>query len=146
MFQTEASLVDCALGHLANASGPFGACETAVEFGHLGGRADILAKAPDGTLLAFEAKLVKWRKALHQAYKNSSFAHCSYVLLPVERCETARAHEDEFRRRGVGLCLDCGDEMVIDIPAKPKPPIRPWLTAAATEFVVESGVSVASMV
>jgi len=81
--------------------------------------------------MTFEAKLKDWRRALHQAYRNTAFATTSYVLLPKEVAECAINFEEEFISRSVGLCYIDGQEVVIAIHAQLNEPVQPWLTVAA---------------
>ena len=48
------------------------------EFDYTRGRTDVIALNAAGQVLAFEAKLARWRDALHQAYRNlhSLFLRC----------------------------------------------------------------------
>ena len=46
----------------------------AQEFNYGNGKTDIVGISNDGDVVAFEAKLDKWKVALHQAYKYSAFA------------------------------------------------------------------------
>jgi hypothetical protein len=81
----------------------------------------------NGLLIAFEAKVERWRKALHQAYRNRCFANLSYVLLPPETARKAQRYAIEFSRRGVGLCSVDIDTIVILHDATHTEPIQPWL-------------------
>lgn len=66
--------------------------------------AQILLMTLDNEIIAFEAKLEKWREALHQAYRNSCFAHYSYIVVPEIVAEKAIQYEIEFAQRSVGVC------------------------------------------
>ena len=57
----------------------------------------------DACLVAFEAKLFDWKKALQQAYRYRYYADLAVVLLPCERGLAALAHRDVFQRLGVAL-------------------------------------------
>jgi hypothetical protein len=57
----------------------------------------------DAYLVAFEAKLFDWKKALQQAYRYRYYADLAVVLLPCERAPAALAHRDVFQRLGVAL-------------------------------------------
>ena len=109
------------------------------EFRHSSGRADIVARSSTGELIAFEAKLTKWRDALHQAYRNSSFAHYSYVVLPMKAAHTAIRNRREFEIRGVGLCAVDDGPVTIEIAARRNEPLLPWITEAAISKLVNSG-------
>jgi hypothetical protein len=89
-------------------------------------------------LIAFEAKLTDWKTALQQAYRNTCFAHCSYVVLPSPTAFTARQYIGEFQKRGVGLCYVDGHNVVVLHESPSNQPLEPWLatdaiTAAAQE-------------
>jgi hypothetical protein len=47
----------------------------ACEFDYSRGRTDVVALRDGEHVIAFEAKLKDWRTALHQAYRNTCFAH-----------------------------------------------------------------------
>ncbi len=60
------------------------------------------------TLLAVEAKLLRWRDALTQANSYRRYADESYVALPEFFAEPALAAIDQFRLAGVGLLIVSG--------------------------------------
>ena len=111
----------------------------AFEFTHSSGRSDLIAVGPDGQLFAFEAKLEKWKQAVVQAYRNVSFCHFSFVLLPPEAARRARNTPDLFHQYGVGLCMYNGYSLETLIPSHRFDPIRPWLTKQAYRATVWSG-------
>jgi hypothetical protein len=90
------------------------------------------------TLIAFEAKLKDWKCALHQAYRNTCFAHRSFVLLPRAVALTARGFLGEFERRGVGLCYIDGADLVVLHESPHTMPIEPWLASEAISHVCGS--------
>src|SRR5258706_5559089 len=128
MFKLESHLVQETAERLRQAENPFAELAIAFEFNYASGRVDIIAASPDGDLITFEAKLTRWRQALNQAYRNSAFAHFSYVLLPEMEAKKALKNIHEFERRGVGLCSFGSSSMRIEIQAIRKNPIQPWLT------------------
>jgi len=64
---------------------------------------DVKAELAMGRLLAFEAKLSDWRKALNQAYRYRYYADVSIVILPVQAARSAIENRDLFQQMGVGL-------------------------------------------
>jgi hypothetical protein len=101
------------------------------EFDYGTGRTDLVATTERGRVLAFEAKLTRWRGALRQAYRNRAFAHASYVVLPQQAAAKAVAHRDEFERYGIGLCtVEMGRTRVL-IAARDSQPLLFWLSARA---------------
>jgi len=114
---------------------PFDINRMAFEFNYLSGKTDIVGETNQGELIAFEAKLNKWRVALNQAYRNSSFANYSYVILPMLSSRKALKEEHEFVRRGVGLCSIDQSGILIEIEAPWKKPIQPWLTNSALKHI-----------
>lgn len=54
---------------------------------------------------AYEAKLLKWRQALHQAEAYRQFADESYVVLPKDFAKQALRARAEFVAAGVGLVV-----------------------------------------
>lgn len=130
MFLTEAALVDALLKGLETAR-PWGVEEIAREFFYLRGRTDVVSVISGGNVVAFEAKLEKWREALHQAYRNTCFAHWSFVLVPSQVARQAERFLAEFERRRVGLCTLAEGEIVVLYEASWAPPLQPWLAAQA---------------
>jgi len=118
----------------------------AKEFDYREGRTDIIVTDRDGNLLAFELKLYKWKQALYQAYRNSSFAHYSYIVMPLKAARRAAMQEKEFIKRGVGLCSVKGTRIYIEICASRTEPLRPWLTESALEYIsVENNAKPAAL-
>jgi hypothetical protein len=103
MFDSEGALVDKFLTCLRTVS-PWGKVMAGVEFFYQRGRTDVVAVDDDGRVIAFEAKLLKWREALQQAYRNTCFAHRSYVVLPRHTAMLAHRYSAEFALRGIGIC------------------------------------------
>jgi hypothetical protein len=126
MYKLEAELVDAIANYLKLAKNPFSCIDIAFEFNYKNGKTDIVATNNDGCLFAFEAKLKKWKIALFQSYRNSSFA-----LIPISQVKHAIKSSHEFEKRGVGLCSFDESSILIEIPAKKKNPIQPWLTESA---------------
>ncbi len=133
-FVLESSLVAVFTDSLKNTDRPFALEDFALEFDHHGGRVDLVAISEAGELWTFEAKLKDWRTAVNQAYRNTSFAHYSYVILPQEAATNAFRNERYFAQRGVGLCTIIGSDIVIVIPAAKKEPLRPWITENAIRY------------
>lgn len=130
-FATEETLVDSLVAVLTSSRTPWGEVRFAREFDYSRGRADIVAVAEADALIAIEAKLKDWKCALHQAYRNTCFAHQSFVLLPKPAALTAFAFRAEFEKRGVGLCYIDGADLVILQDSPTSPPLEPWLAAEA---------------
>lgn len=114
--------------------------KTSTEFYYLSGRVDIIGVSSIGDLVSVEAKLARWTVALRQAYRNTSFSHYSYVVLPNEYVDRAQLSEGEFERRGVGLCSFNGDIISVKIPAKKSIPLQPWLTRKALKTIEEANI------
>lgn len=136
MYPTEKILVDQFVRTLSSESSPWGRLEVSCEFFYARGRTDVLALADGNILIAFEAKLRDWRTALDQAYRNTCFAHKSFVLVPQSTALTAFRYLAEFRIRGVGLCyIDlAGFVHVLEEPAV-SAPIEPWIASRAATYV-----------
>ncbi len=101
------------------------------EFDYRRGRVDIIGVCEEGHLIAFEAKLTRWRDALHQAYRSTTFANFAYVVVPIATARRAMKFEVEFERRGVGLIAVEGNVVTIMLAAPRHDPLQPWLTEAA---------------
>lgn len=138
-FATEEMLVDRFVGLLEANQTPWGKVQVAREFDYCRGRTDVVAVADaetdEATLIAVEAKLKDWKCALHQAYRNTCYAHRSFVLLPKAVALTAFRFLGEFERLGVGLCyIDAAGVVVLqDSPSTP--PLEPWLASDAISEV-----------
>ena len=105
------------------------------EYDYKNGRVDIVSKSKYNELIAFEAKLYDWKKAMNQAYRNTSFAHYSFVLLPFDTALKALAWETEFKKRNVGIYSLKKEEPIILLHPDKKTPIQPWLTKRAIQFI-----------
>lgn len=135
VFSTEQMLVDSFVALLEASHTPWGELEFAREFDYSRGRADVVAVGKCDTLIAFEAKLKDWKVALHQAYRNTCFAHRSYVLLPKAAALSAMGYSAEFEKRGVGLCYIDGKDLIILQESALTPPLEPWLLSDAISQV-----------
>lgn len=109
--------------------------KTRTEFDYQRGRTDIIAVDNDGCIFAIEAKLVRWREALHQAYRNQCFAHLSYVLLPERSATIALQYLAEFEKRNVGLCYIANGKIVIAYQPNYVEPIQPGLSKVAVDAI-----------
>jgi hypothetical protein len=139
MFQTENNLVDAFISHLGSDSSPWVTRAFVREFDYISGRTDILSLSMGNEIIAFEAKLSNWRKAMHQAWRNTSFANQVYVVLPRKHATAAIKNRAEFDERGVGLCVV--DEMGVEVvvPCSTHQPVMPWLNRKAMHALVENG-------
>jgi hypothetical protein len=130
-FRTEKALTEALVHHLRQVSCPWGRVRVAREFFYHRGRTDVVALTSAGRVLAFEAKLKDWREALHQAYRNSCFAHGTYVVLPKSAAELAHRYSAEFQSLDVGLCVVSRNALEILCEAETLNPIQPWLSRLA---------------
>jgi hypothetical protein len=128
VFKSEAQLVRRMLAHFNGGETPWGSLESITEWDYRTGMTDILVRTTDRVIIAFEAKLLNWRRALQQAYRNTSFAYQAYVVLPEDIAARAHSYNELFARLGVGLC-SCGVGGVsILIAAQPREePLMEWL-------------------
>ncbi|MBL0220060.1 MAG: hypothetical protein IPQ07_40110 [Myxococcales bacterium] len=133
MFSSEAALVSDFVVRLAE-SRTWGVRKVATEFFYGRGRTDVVGVLDGGGVIAIEAKLMRWRHAVQQAYRNRCFAHKSCVLLPRAVAYSAVRFCAEFERRGVGLCTLSGEEIEILIEPPRSEPLQPWLSALAEEL------------
>lgn len=134
MYRFESNLVDEFLS-ATQSTAAWDQVKTCTEFDYQRGRTDIIAIGNDGVLIAIEAKLEKWRDALHQAYRNTCFAHRSYVLLPEKTALIASKYLAEFVRRKVGLCYLLDGQIVIAYEPPMVDPIQPWLSKVAIDAI-----------
>jgi len=137
LYSTEKSLVEDFCEILEFYENPWGSIQFMTEFNYQRGKTDIVAINKEKEIIAFEVKLEKWRVALHQAYKNTSFAHFSYVVLPDAVAHRAKCYPYEFLKRSVGLCTFDGRKIKIIFSAMPQKPIQPWLRYIAESKVME---------
>jgi len=135
VFSDEKTLVLSFVSQLHTNISPWGEVKCATEFDYQRGRTDIVAVSTNGKVIAIEAKLIKWKQALQQAYRNQCFADLSYVLLPETEVDNAVKHNLEFSKRGVGLCCITDQGISIVQDASDSEPLQPWLRERALEFV-----------
>lgn len=106
------------------------------EFNYNRGRTDIILLTNSNEVIAFEAKLYKWRDALHQAYRNTCFAHYSYILLPESVAKVAIQYEAEFAQRSVGICFISNKKIVVARQADQSTPLQNWLLKRAQSILI----------
>jgi hypothetical protein len=136
MYSTEKMLVEQLVRVLAREGNPWGPISVSCEFFYSRGRTDVVALTDRNVLIAFEAKLKDWRCALDQAYRNTCFAHKSYVVVPEATALTAFSYVAEFKRRGVGLCyVDVAGEVCVLEEPELSTPIEPWVAMQAASHV-----------
>jgi len=135
-YASEAALVEDFATTAQGWNSPWGALDLAAEFDYASGRADLIALTHTNELLTFEAKLTRWRDALHQAFRNTFFASRSYVVLPLKTALRAAAYRAEFERRNVGLC-STSDGVVQVLVSAPviSCPVQPWLATQAVAMI-----------
>jgi len=72
-----------------------------------------LAKPDMISIVAYEAKLTNWRRALQQAYRYRYYADQVFVVLPQERHAPALMNRKCFQQFGIGLCAyDASDKSI----------------------------------
>jgi len=130
-YPLEEHMVNQFCSILVSGATGWGKLEITREFDYSGGRTDIIAVNDNDHVIAFEVKRFDWHKALLQAYKNTSFAHCSYVVLPEVIARRAQLRIGEFKRRSVGICYLQGSNIHVIHLAICQKPIQPWLSRAA---------------
>lgn len=101
------------------------------EFDYQSGRTDVVSVCSKEYVHAYEAKLKNWRVALHQARRNTCFAHYSYVVLPAGKRAIPPKKRIDFERFGVGLIVVSESTSRVAIRAQKHKPLMPWLTNAA---------------
>ena len=131
-YSSENDLVNALFASLSAINAPWNLVAFAREFYYNRGRVDVIALTDFGEVVAFEAKLSRWREALHQAYRNRCLAHESYVVLPESAARLATTGEHEFLKRGVGLCSWSDNGLSVLLRASKGEPLQPWLTNRAT--------------
>lgn len=117
-----------------NCSSPWGDVKVRCEFFYLRGKTDVVAIDDLGRIIAFEVKLSRWKQAVQQAYRNTCFAHCSYVVLPKEAAVRAVGSGIDLSRRHVGICyIDDGIQILHE--ALEAMPLQPWLAERAAQHI-----------
>jgi hypothetical protein len=125
--ESEAGMVLLFVELLRSGLSPWGGVGILQEFGYVRGRTDVVVTTEDA-IIAFEAKLTNWRRALDQAYRNTCFAELSFVLLPADRARFVMRYAGEFEERGIGLCcIDNGELEILHAPTARRP-LEPWLS------------------
>jgi hypothetical protein len=130
-FRTETQLVERIVRFLNGRKTPWGQVQTLTEWDYKSGITDILARTKCNEVIAFEAKLSDWRRAIYQAYRNTTFALRSYVVLPERVARRAEQSAEMFANYGVGLCACADRELTVLIEAHNSDPLMEWLTARA---------------
>jgi hypothetical protein len=130
-FSSEAELVNRIIRVLSRRDTPWGRVQLLTEWDYRSGITDVLARTSRKEVIAFEAKLNDWRRAIYQAYRNTSFASRSYVVLPNHVAVRAERSRDMLENYGVGLCAcdDRGLSVLIEAPTSE--PLMEWLTKRA---------------
>lgn len=136
-YRSEDFLVDDFCSVLESENSPWGGVQFIREFAYGRGRTDVVAVDHEGRVLAFEVKLERWMDAMQQAYRNTCFAHLSYVVLPQSTVKRARRRMWEFARRCVGICYVKDGAVVVSLPAGWQNPVQPWLCRTAVSQVWE---------
>jgi hypothetical protein len=81
-------------------------------------------------IIAVEAKLRDWRRALYQAAQHTSYASHCWVVLDRTVLPTACKYAQQFKDRGIGLAgLSTDGQLEVVSPAgenSPRPHIRYW--------------------
>lgn len=140
-YASEADLVERLVGMLRAGLTPFGPAEVATEWNYQSGMTDVLACTGDRELIAFEAKLRDWRKALHQAYRNTSFTRRAFVVLPANAALIASQRTEEFARHGVGLIAVSmwGLQVLVESPRRDGALLMTWMHNRALAHFTTSG-------
>lgn len=137
-YRLESDLVIDFVSSLSNPGlQKWGSLSVATEFNYVRGRTDVIAVNHAEQIIAFEAKLTRWRDALHQAYRNTCFAHFSYIVVPEKVAMYAIQFSDAFCRRSVGICYLSNNHICVPIEATYCTPLQDWLTARAITSALE---------
>jgi hypothetical protein len=88
----------------------------------------ICEPAPVATkIIAIEAKLRDWRRALYQAAQHADYASQCWVVLDQATLANVQQHADEFEHRGVGLAgLSANGDIEVVLTAAEKIPRLPY--------------------
>lgn len=138
-FMSECHMVDLLAKTIASGAVNWLQCPLIREFDYVSGRTDILCLALDNGIVALEAKLTNWRKAIHQAWRNTSFANSAYVVLPRDSADPALQHIEEFQDYGIGLCLVNEHHIEVISKSASHKPVIPWLHVKAMRSLTSNG-------
>ena len=130
-FASEMDMSDIFCAELNAQRTAWGKVSLLKEFNFSRGRTDVIAVDEDGALHAFELKLEKWSHALNQAYRSTSFADFSYIVIPEKIAKRAVSHVEDFKKRSVGICTIGNKGLNVVLPAVYSEPIQPWLSKNA---------------
>lgn len=133
--RTEGNLVRQLITCVRAGHTPWGPLQYIKEYQYGVSRTDVLGFAAADGLIAFEAKLTRWKDAVIQAYRNRAYVDLSYIVLPPAIAEQAAAFVPSFIKYGVGLCTVVKSELKILIPGVRDQPIQGWLAQRARETV-----------
>jgi hypothetical protein len=141
MYRLEQELVDSFVVALKHTKSEFGGeLKLTTEFNYNRGRTDIVAINTSSKIIAFEVKLEKWKEALHQAYRNTCFAHYSYIVVPESTAYRALKHSRDFSRISIGICyLSSTNQIVIPLNATQGEPLQKWLRDRARAAILKIG-------
>lgn len=140
-YPSEDILVKEFCSTLQSSTSPWGQVNIIREFNYIRGRTDVVAVDQNENVYAFELKLDKWSQAVQQAYRNTCFAHGSYVVLPESKALHAYRHFHEFSRHSIGLCSVKDGVVIVLVPATYQKPIQPWLSKVAISKCGENGIN-----
>lgn len=132
-FATEADFVERFIYKLAQGRTAFGRVQITTEWDHRAGVVDVLARHRRKTLMAFEAKLDNWKRAVDQAYRSTAYANRSYVIVPEHVASRAMRDREQFEFRGIGLCSFNGSTVQVLIDATEQDALLRWLRERAHE-------------
>jgi hypothetical protein len=128
-YAKEIDLVADLMGILGGEATGWGRVDTLTEFIFANGVTDVVAVTPKDEVIAFEAKLSRWRDAMYQAYRARTWAHYAYVVLPEPAAFRALTHVEEFLKLSVGICYLRDGQLVIAALAPRRESLQPGLTA-----------------
>ena len=132
-YESEEAFVNSFCSLLNSGGSPWGNLRYAREFNYIRGKTDLVALRNNTEVLAFEFKLVKWRVALVQAYRNTCFSHYSYMVLPEKVAFRALSHDVDLNLRAVGVCSIQDGKIKVLHRACRTDPIQPRLSSRAIE-------------
>jgi hypothetical protein len=94
---------------------------------------------PYREIVAIEAKLDDWGRALCQARRYAEYADYAYIALPVDR--VSRVDHLQLRTAGIGLLSVSATAIEIVVPAPLSTAIQPWRRTFVAEALAMAWVS-----
>lgn len=136
MFLLEKDLVDKFISFINTDNFEIEIKNYCTEFNYQNGKTDIIAQKTTNEIVAFEAKLFDIKKVINQAYRNTTFANLSYIVLPATKKNMQTKYYEEMGKLNIGLILVDEQHAWIEKEASIVEPVLPWLQKKASALLM----------